>query len=51
MTHDMLHVKHDTGQVLNIVSKLRVFGSNGLGFMVFEDMEEKDDLTLMTLSF
>ena len=43
MIHDMWHVKCDTRLVVMIVLKFQVPSSNGLGVMVFEDLEEKDE--------
>ena len=36
-------MSRDTAGAVNIVSKLQVPSFNALAFMVFEDLEEKDD--------
>jgi hypothetical protein len=43
MLYDMCYMTHDTWQVKSIVSKSQVPSSNGLGGMVFEDLEGNDD--------
>ena len=44
VTRAMWHVTHDTWLVVNIVSKVQVPSSDGLGFMVLWRLEEKDGL-------
>ena len=45
VTRDTWHVTSYTQWVVNIVSQFQVSTSNGLWFMIFDDLEEKDHFT------
>ena len=43
MKHDTYHVTFDTKRAVNILLKLQLLSSSGLGVMMFECLEEKDE--------
>ena len=43
VTHDRWHMKRYTWCGMIILSKCQLSSSNSLGFMMFEDLEEKAD--------